>query len=73
MDLKPKASIWIWDTGRWLAATVIEPGDKSARVRFENGVSVAVSIADIALRDPSYYGADRPVPLIRRLVVSGDA
>ncbi len=71
MDLKPNVSIWIWDTGRWLAATVIEPGDKFTRVRLENGVSVAVSIANIALRDPSYYGADRPLPPIRRLVGSG--
>jgi len=62
MVIKSESPVWVCDAGRWLPAVVIEIDDRSALVRFENGVSVAVSQADIRSRDPSFYETDKPPP-----------
>ena len=62
MDLEANTCVWVWDTGRWLVADVIDPGHHFSRVRLENGVSVTVSTSDLAIRNASFGGTDKPRP-----------
>jgi hypothetical protein len=60
MEIESDIAVWVWDHGCWLAATVIEPGELHAMVRFNGGVAVAVPLSDLKPRDVQCRGADRP-------------
>lgn len=62
MELEANTCIWVWDTGRWLEAVVINPGQQFTRVRLENGLSGNVSTSNIAGRNPNSCGTDKPRP-----------
>ncbi len=62
MKLEANTCVWVWDTGRWLVADVVDPGQQFTRVRLENGVSVTIATRDIAVRDANSGRADKPRP-----------
>ena len=63
MELEANTYVWVWDTGRWLEAVVIDPGQQFTRVRLENGLSGNVSTSNVACRNPDSCGTDKPRPL----------
>ena len=55
--------VWVWD-GCWspavVADIVLESGESLFIVEFEHRVSAPVSSTNVAPRNPSIRGADRP-------------
>lgn len=62
MELEASTCVWVWDTGRWLAAVVIDPGQQFTTVRLENGLSGNVLTSNLAPRKPNSFGGDKPGP-----------
>ncbi len=62
MELEANTCVWVWDTGRWLVAVVIDPGQQFTMVRLENGLSGNVSTSNLAPRNPDSFGTDKPRP-----------